>query len=271
MSETWRLLPYHFGSTAFHFALSDALARHVTLPTVWWHSTESPTVILGPTQTSDDLAPASRSVEAVRVVKRHAGGTAVFATRAVLGLDVALPESHRLAVPDIVEAYRWIGQIWVDATTALGAQAHLVSIQEARDARKPTGLYADLVRRACFGSLSPYEVAVGQRKLVGLAQVRRRGGVLLQAGLHLELDAEGMARLLHGEARPEFVRALQTAAIGLVEATGARYEHQAVIDSFHQALEERQAVILRPGSWTEEEWNYALAHARQMDVSETRS
>ncbi len=44
---------------------------------------------------------------------------------------------------------------------------------------------ADLLRRACCGSLSPYEVAIGARKLVGLAQVRRRGGVLFQVRLPL--------------------------------------------------------------------------------------
>jgi lipoate-protein ligase A len=40
----------------------------------------------------------------------------------------------------------------------------------------------DTLKWACFGGLSPWEVVVGQRKIVGLAQVRRRTGVLLASG-----------------------------------------------------------------------------------------
>ena len=53
-----------------------------------------------------------------------------------------------------------------------------------------------LVRRACFGALSPYEVALGPRKLVGLSQVRKRAGVLFQVGLPLAWDGDLLAALL---------------------------------------------------------------------------
>ena len=39
---------------------------------------------------------------------------------------------------------------------------------------------------ACFGGYSAWEVVVGRQKIVGLAQVRKRTGTLLVAGLLLE-------------------------------------------------------------------------------------
>eukprot|EP01034_Spumella_vulgaris_P044296 gene44296-55086_t len=51
---------------------------------------------------------------------------------------------------------------------------------------EPVNIYSQAGRGhlgwACYGGYSPWEVVVGRRKLVGLAQVRRRGGVLLVAG-----------------------------------------------------------------------------------------
>jgi lipoate-protein ligase A len=39
---------------------------------------------------------------------------------------------------------------------------------------------------ACFAGLSPWEVVAGGRKIAGLAQVRRRQGVLLVGGVLLD-------------------------------------------------------------------------------------
>jgi len=262
MTETWRFLPYHIGVSSLHFALSDALVRHVETPTVWWHSTDQPTLILGPTQSPEDTCQGEESE--VRLVKRHAGGTAVRATKDVLGLDVALPADHVLSSPDVVEAYRWIGMVWTHATQFLGANSHLVSVEEARWARDRKRAHADIVNRACFGSISPYEVSVGWRKLVGLAQVRRRKGTLLQCGIHMVFDSESVARLLCGVLQTELTRALDEAAIGLDEATGRQHDKQAVMNSFQRSLEGLMGVRLEPGHWTDTEWTHALSLESQL-------
>jgi lipoate-protein ligase A len=188
----------------------------------------------------------------VLAVRRHTGGSAVYAEAGVLGLDVMLPTGHRLVLLDVVETYRWLGEIWRHSLQALGVTGRLVSIEEARQALDPLPRDAPL-RLACFGTLSPYEVSAEGRKLVGLAQVRRRNGVLLQSAIHQHFDAGRVAVLLGMESS----HALREAAIGLDELGDVSiYE---VMGAFEDTLQRELAVVLRPGQWTDVETAYVTA------------
>ncbi|HEQ71714.1 MAG TPA: hypothetical protein ENN69_04420, partial [Spirochaetia bacterium] len=50
----------------------------------------------------------------------------------------------------------------------------------------------------CFASASAYEIAVGGRKILGSAQVRRNGVVLQHGSLLLDVDYERHARCMKG-------------------------------------------------------------------------
>jgi lipoate-protein ligase A len=252
--DTWRRLPYHVGDSARHFIQSDALARVSTQPTLWWHSTERPTLILGAGQTGLDLARCEAA--GVLAVRRQAGGTAVYAEKGVLGLDLMLPAGHRLAPPDVLETYRPLGELWNSALRSLGLPTRVVSVAEAR--RAASSLPPDApIRVACFGTLSPYEVAVGNRKLVGLAQVRRRNGVLLQSAIHRRFYVGRLAALL-GMEGPDDLEALRSAAIGLDEL--GELSPNDVMDAFEHALKEERRVQLADGDWSAAERAYIETH-----------
>src|SRR5262249_30966524 len=103
-----------------------------------------------------------------------------------------------------------------------------------------------LVRRACFGSLSPYEVAVGPRKLVGLSQVRRRAGGLFQVGLPLMWEADMLADLLAHDAdeRGRLVRLLDERACGLGDVLAIEPPVEEIIAEFERVLAGRWGVTL---------------------------
>ena len=112
----------------------------------------------------------------------RSGGGVVLGDSLLL-LDLALPAEDPLYPDDVTESYRWLGAVWAAALGALGTAARVVDIAAARaDAQ----LLDPLLRRVCFGGTSPYEVVVEQRKIVGLAQVRRRTCALIQAGVYLQ-------------------------------------------------------------------------------------
>jgi lipoate-protein ligase A len=247
------LLPYHVGSSTLHFALSDALVRLVEVPTMWWHSTERPSLILGPGQKPAQVNLAACEAAGVLVLNRQAGGTAVYAASGVLGLDIVLPAGHRLALSDVVEAYRWLGEVWVATARRLGADARLVSVEEARRAGSLARRYDQTLRLACFGTLSPYEVVVGDRKLVGLSQVRRRAGALFQAGIHLDFQPDELARVLADGHPRDVAAALSSAAIGFREAARSQVEAEDVQDAFAASLRQMQDIILTQGSWSPDE------------------
>jgi lipoate-protein ligase A len=254
-AEAWRRLPFDLGPSRRHFALSDALVRRGTIPTVWAHASDEPTLILGVGQGA--LQRETETVNGIQVVRRDAGGTSIFANADVLGVDVALPVGHPLAHADVVEAYRWVGETWLEATRTLGVESALVSIDDAKSQPRDEPAVEELMRMACFGSLSPYEVTVGNRKLVGLAQVRRRDNVLWQSGVHLHFDAEGLAALLPTAERDDIALRLHRRAVGLRELMTTVVTLNDVIRAFENSLVRLLGVRLVPGTWTEEE----LAHA----------
>jgi lipoate-protein ligase A len=232
-------------------ALADALVRVGQIPSLWWHTADSPTLVLGAGQPEPD-APR----EGIHVTRRRSGGTAVLATASVLGLDVLLPRGHHLALADVVEAYRWLGEVWAETIRRFGVEARMVSVAEARSATGPPSHLDAAVRLACFGTLSPYEVVVGERKLIGLAQVRRRN-VLLQSGLHFAFDDAALARQLAPDNAGALAAELRRRATGLAEIGLTDVRIEDVGGVFAAVLNDRHAVVLQPGEWTSEELDHA--------------
>lgn len=113
----------------------------------------------------------------VPLVDRRAGGGAVLAGPWMLSASVVMPAAHAFVTTGIVSSYRWVGELHASVLRDFGIEAIAVSPAAARCVTPD----ADL-GWACFGGLSPWEVVVGARKIVGLAQVRRRTGVLLVSG-----------------------------------------------------------------------------------------
>jgi lipoate-protein ligase A len=142
-----------------------------------------------------------------------------------------------------VESYRWFGEVWAAALRLLNVPAQTVSPAEAhalRDLRKQpvAGAYERLMNRACYGSLSPYEVVVGQRKVVGFDMIRRRNGALLQAGVVLHWECDLLACLLgQSEEEQALLRSgLNERVTGLDTVTGRVISCEEVIAAFEQAL-----------------------------------
>lgn len=170
-------------SAAAEQAWNDAaLAQPVAAP-VWrlWRYAE-PAVVLGRSQRgwlATTTAVADVAGASLPVLVRSAGGGAVLVGPWMIGLSAALPPAHPLAGDAPVAGYRWLGE------AIAGALQH-VGLGDAR-ALSPETLRARGVVAApdwaCFGGLSPWEVVLGERKIAGLAQVRRRTGVLCVAGV----------------------------------------------------------------------------------------
>jgi lipoate---protein ligase len=114
---------------------------------------------------------------------RQAGGGAVLAGPWMLSASIVLPDGHALASDQLVRSYRWIGELYAAVLQGLGIDAHAICPERAR------ALQAHItpdVDWACFAGFSPWEVVVGEKKIVGLAQARRRTGTLFVAGLLLD-------------------------------------------------------------------------------------
>jgi lipoate-protein ligase A len=135
-------------------------------------------VVLGCSQKG--LVPAAEAMRraGIALAERDAGGGAVLVGPWMLSSSIVLPVTHPAAKGGALAGFKRIGTAFTSVLRELGIAAEMVTPEHAKQATAEP-------EWACYGGLSPWEVAVGRRKIVGLAQVRKRNGVLLAAGLLL--------------------------------------------------------------------------------------
>ncbi len=245
----WRIYPLSIADQQQHIDRSEKLlatAAPGERATLYWSQAERPGLVLGFSQKPGILNAQALAAYSLPVYHRKAGGTAVLVSSHLLSLDVILPAGHPLILADIVESYRWFGEAWVAALRTLGLETRSVSVAEAHGQRAllkqpETAQREAILRRACYGSLSPYEVVAGSglRKVVGLDMVRRRTGSLLQAGVLLRWETETLAQLLgHSPQEQAILReGLRERAIGLDSLAGRAVSAQEVIAAFEKVIQ----------------------------------
>jgi lipoate-protein ligase A len=260
----WRKLPFSDAPMGRQLALSEAMLASLPeagTPVLRWYVPQEAAVVLGNGQKPGTLNEAALQEQDVRAYRRTSGGAAVLVNERLLSLDVALPPSHPLATSDVVEAYYWMGQLWEEALHALGVvKARALPTEEQRAIRPPAN--NDPLRLACFGTLSPWEVVVGKRKLVGLCQVRRRPGVLYQVGIHLSFDPKALGVLLDlgNNQRKTLGTRLHNAVVALDQAAGRAIPVEEIIAAVEATLQSRFGARIAPANWLRAE----LATADQL-------
>ena len=253
--DSWRLLRADREPAARQFALSEALLAvglpATQRPALRWYLARQPALILGNGQKPNaaDL-PACRESR-VAVFRRTSGGTAVLLDEDAVNLEIALPAGHPLIGDDIARSYQWAGELWLEALRSLGiAGIRAIPIAEVR--ALPPLAPDDPLRLACYGTLSPFEVVVGPRKVVGLSQVRRRSGALYQMSTYLRWRPEKLAALLalSPDQRAALTQRLRDVTIGLDELAGRVLSPADIMAAVEQSLTRRLGVTLKPGRWT---------------------
>ena len=252
--NAWRVLPFSDAPMGRQLALSEALLAGLAesqRPALRWYVPRAAALVIGNSQ-KPRIANFDASADRdIAIYRRTSGGTAVLANGDLLSLDVALPATHPLATSDVVDAYHWMGELWQQALQSLGvAKARALPVEEAR--RQPTLAHDDPLRLACYGTLSPWEVVVGKRKLVGLCQVRRRPGALYQVGVYLHFTPRALGELLDlgNNQRKTLATRLHNATVGLDDAAGHPITGAEVMRAVETALADHFGATLQPSRWT---------------------
>ena len=254
---SWRLLPFSDEPMGRQLALGEAMLAGLAethVPAIRWYVPVENALVLGNGQ-----RPGVADLEVCRergvpIYKRTSGGTAVLVDEQLVSMDVALPTEHSLATSDVVRAYQWVGEVCEEALHALGmAKVRTLPTEEVRAIAQPPK--DDVLRLACYGTLSPWEVAAGRRKVVGLCQVRRRPGALYQVGVYLRFAPKALPELLDlgNNQRKTLSTKLHNAVAGLDQVAGRTVTREEVIAAVEAALRSRLGSQLTPSEWTAQE------------------
>lgn len=255
---------------AWNMAVDEAILMAVAAgdspPTLRLYSWDPPCLSLGYGQHWYDADLDRLNTFGWDIVRRPTGG------RAILHIDeltysLMIPEGHPLAKGDIIESYRRI-------STGLMAMLDTLGLR-ARSERKQEGHPPGHTHAVCFETPSHYEITTPRgHKLIGSAQLRRRGGVLQHGSLPLQGDIARIcdALVFETEAEREAAKTqVHRRATTLANAFGGHFFNweqvaNVLIEAFQSCLdmeltlgtltdaERAHAEYLAEGVYGTEEW-----------------
>ena len=164
---------------AIDCAILEAVAAGLQPPTLRLYGWRPFCLSLGYGQRTRDADLDALADRGWDLVRRPTGGKAILHGDE-LTYSLCLPQHHPLASGDVVESYRRISLGFLFALGELGL--------DAESERQEASLRPAAVGPVCFEIPSHYEISVGGRKLIGSAQMRRKGGLLQHGSIPLRGD-----------------------------------------------------------------------------------
>lgn len=262
---TWRLLSTGFADGATNMAVDEAILLCVAAgespPTLRFYGWQPPCLSIGCHQSMlDEVDVEVCRRDGVTWVRRPTGGRAILHTDE-LTYSVIAPISEPRVRGGVVESYRRLSRGLVTGLRRLGVDAVQANAQRGDVEDKSA---------ACFDAPSHYEVTVRGKKLVGSAQVRRRGAVLQHGSLPLYGDLTRIFRYLRlpEDERERLSQQLLARATTLEAVLGQTVPLQQVVDALAQGFAEALNLRLMPGELTVREREEAARLRREKYASD---
>lgn len=187
----WRLLITPPLTGALNMAIDEAilyaLAEGQGQATLRFYQWQPTCLSLGYSQQVTDINQAACAQLGYTWVRRPTGGRAILHTDEVT-YSIITPITDPRVKGSVVESYRRLSRGLLHGLQTLGAKA----VQAKKERSSPTKGGA-----ACFDTPSHYEVTLNGKKLVGSAQVRRKGMVLQHGSLPLDGDITRIFEVLN--------------------------------------------------------------------------
>jgi len=255
---SWRLLvtPPVDGATnmAIDEAILHALADGLSRPTLRLYQWDPPCLSLGYNQHYAEVDEAACVRLGYTWVRRPTGGRAILHTDE-LTYSVIVPAGEPRVEGGIVESYRRLSAGLLAGLRMLGADVFQAQTEKALNDQKSA---------VCFDTPSNYEITVDGKKLIGSAQVRRRGMVLQHGTLPLTGDLGRIFACLPAgkdgsdgtdlpQPDPTATDWLLARACTLEQALGRRVSFDAAAQALAQGFASALNLRLEPGQLSEDE------------------
>lgn len=251
---TWRLLTTPPARGTWNMAVDEAILEHAgrgdSLPTLRLFAWEPPCLSLGHAQPFADVDMARLQTRGWEVVRRLTGGRAILHTDE-LTYSVTGPADEPHLVGSILESYNRLAGALLAAVHDLGLPVEMK--EDKADASGQTN-------PVCFEVPSTYEITVGEKKLIGSAQARRKDGVLQHGSLPLTGDLTRICQALvfpDQATRETAMQRLLARATTVESALGQAVDWETAKQAFVRAFEAQLGLSLEEMKLSESELSRA--------------
>ena len=227
-------------------AILTAVAEGEAPCTLRFFAWEPPCLSIGYSQAADEVDITKCQRAEVDFVRRPTGGRAILHTDE-LTYSIVAPQDEPRVIGGVVESYRRLSAGLVKGLRLLGIDVAQAEAKHGQDAD---------VSAACFDAPSAYEVTAAGKKLVGSAQVRRKGTVLQHGSLPLQGDITRICHYLvvpSEERREELRQELRARATSLELVLGRVVPFVRVVEALVKGFSEALNLCLEPGELSEHE------------------
>jgi lipoate-protein ligase A len=244
---TWRLLitPPADGATnmAMDEAILHALADGAGQPTLRFYQWQPACLSLGYNQPCAEVDTASCTRLGYTWVRRPTGGRAILHVDE-LTYSICAPESEPRVHGGITESYRRLSRGLLAGLHSLGADVFQAQTEKVVNPQSGA---------ACFDTPSNYEITVDGKKLIGSAQVRRRGQVLQHGALPLIGDLDRIFGCLRPPLSAAACPSLRAQALTLEQALRRPVTFDEVVTALVEGFAGALNLQLVPGPLNEHE------------------
>ena len=168
-------------------AILESAGRGESLPTLRLYAWDPPCISLGIAQSVHDVDLKRLRKKQWDLVRRSTGGRAILHTDE-LTYAVIAPIDNPHVAGSVLDSYRHLSAGLVAGLQHMGMSVEIESGKQLTEEERGNPV--------CFQAPSAYEITVGQRKLLGSAQVRRRYGILQHGTLPLKGDITRICEVL---------------------------------------------------------------------------
>lgn len=252
----WRLLRSPFADGPTNMAVDEAIllavAEGQAPPTLRFFGWAPPCLSLGYAQPIADVDGERLRARGWDVVRRLTGGRAILHTDE-LTYSVIAPMSEPRVLGGVIESYRQLSAGLVRGLELLGLSVRA----DKEHAPTPKSQLPNPNNPVCFEVPSNYEITANGKKLLGSAQVRKRGVVLQHGTLPLTGD---VARICDGlgfesdEARERAQARVHERATTVGEVCGREIGWDKAAAAMARGFAEALNLTLAEDSLTSAEW-----------------
>lgn len=261
IKETWRIIinSPHNGpwNMAVDEALLESISSHDQPPTLRLYDWQPYTLSLGHAQPVGDIDRKALQDRGWDLVRRPTGGRAILHADE-LTYSVTAPIENPILRGNVIESYRRISTALVEALRLIGlcADSKPKNTEEIHLSKDPV----------CFQFPSDYEITYHDKKVVGSAQARKKGGILQHGSIPLHGDITRIIEVLNYSDKNNKQQArakLLERATTIEESLGRHVTWTDMADMMVRGFQEKLGINLVPDNLSKDELNNAIRIYRE--------